>query len=74
MIENGKWIEKREDMRDFSFSYLCLVGEPEKLRNEKKKFWLIKKKNERIENIVCINLLSCSYGIKKKYFYLKKCV
>ena len=60
-IENGEWIEKWEDMRDFSFSYLCLVREVEKWRNKKKIVWLIKKKNERIENVVCINLLSCPY-------------
>ena len=60
-IENGEWIEKWEDMGDFSFSYLCLVREVEKWRNKKKIVWLIKKKNERIENVVCINLLSCPY-------------
>ena len=60
-IENGEWIEKWEDMRDFSFSYLYLVREVEKWRNKKKIVWLIKKKNERIENVVCINLLSCPY-------------
>ena len=48
-------------MRDFSFSCLCLVGEVEKWRNEKKIVWLIKKKSERVENVVCRNLLSCPY-------------
>ena len=29
-IENGEWMEKWEDQKDFNFHYLCLVGKVEK--------------------------------------------
>ena len=60
MIENGKRMEKWEDKKDFNFPYLCLVGRVEKWRDEKR-FCLVEKRNEMIENKVCINLLICPY-------------
>ena len=39
---------------------MCFVGVMEKWR-DKKLFYLVKKKNERIKNVVCINLLSWLY-------------
>ena len=53
-------MEKWEDRKDFSFPHLCLVGRVEKLRDEKL-FYLVGKRNGRIENGVCINLLICPY-------------
>ena len=57
-IENWEKIEKRKNRRDLLFYYLCLVGRMEKWRNEKL-IHLIEKKNERMENEVCINLQFC---------------
>ena len=37
---------------------MCLIGRVEKWRDEKL-FYLVEKKNKRIENRVCINLLLC---------------
>ena len=51
-------------MKDFSFSSWHLVG-VEKRRNWKL-FCLVEKKNEKIKNVVYINLLLYSYLIKKK--------
>ena len=54
-VSLGGWksgrIEKWKNRKDFSFSYLCLVGRVEKLRDGKL-FCLV-------ENKVCINLPSC---------------
>ena len=47
--KSGK-IEKK-----ISFPYLCLVGKVEKWKDGKL-FYLVKMKNVRIENRVCINL------------------
>ena len=35
-IENREGMEKWEDIRDFSFPHLCLVGRVEKWMDEKK--------------------------------------
>ena len=53
-------MEKWEDRKDFSFPHLCLVGRVEKWRDEKL-FYLVGKRNGRIENGVCISLLLCPY-------------
>ena len=74
MIENGKMKEKWVNRKYFSFSHLCLIRRVEKLRDEKL-FCLVKKKNERIENRVYINLPSCH--ITKGnilYFFFKLCI
>ena len=60
MIKNGEGIKKWEDKKDLVFSYMCLVGRIEKW-GEGKLFYLVEKKNERIENRVYINLLICPY-------------
>ena len=58
-------MKKWEDKKDFNFPHLCLVGRVEKWRVEKwrdeKRFCLVEKRNEIIENEVCINLLICPY-------------
>ena len=48
-------IEKEEDIRDFVFFHLCLVGRMENWRDEKL-ICLVEKKNKRMENEVDINL------------------
>ena len=53
-------MEKWEDKRDFIFPHLCLVGEVDKCR-DRKLFCLVKKKNERMENIIYINLQPFHY-------------
>ena len=53
-------MKKYEDIRDFSFPRSCLVGKMEKWRNEKL-FYLVEKRNGKIENKVYINLLICPY-------------
>ena len=58
MIKNGEGIKKWEDKKDLVFSHMCLVGRIEKW-GEGKLFYLVEKKNERIENRVYINLLLC---------------
>ena len=49
--------EKMGGHKDFSFSYLYLDRGVKKWRDEKL-FYLVKKKIEMIENVVCINLCS----------------
>ena len=49
-------MEKWEDRKDLVFPCVCLVGEMEKWR-DKKLVCLDEKKNERMKNIVGINLL-----------------
>ena len=44
----------------FSFLSFVFVGKMDKLKVEKL-IYLVEKKKKRKENIVCINLLSCSY-------------
>ena len=57
-IENWEKIEKWKSRRDLVFSHLCLVGRMEKWRDGKLIF-LVKKKNEKMENKVGINLQLC---------------
>ena len=59
-IENGEMIEKWEDKKDLVVSHMYLIGRMKKLR-DRKLICLIEKKNKKIKNIVCINLLSCKY-------------
>ena len=59
-IENGEKIQKWRDGRNFSFPLRWQVWGVEKWRDGKL-FCLVEKKNERIENDVCRNLLSCPY-------------
>ena len=67
----GGW-EKLGDSNKILFSLVCLVGRMKMWRDGKLFCLVEKKKNERIEKIVCINLLSCSYCIKKKKFIRNK--
>ena len=53
-------MKKWENKKDFSFPHLCLVGRVKKWRDEKL-FYLVEKRNEMIENRVCINLFICPY-------------
>ena len=53
-------MEKWNDRKDLNFPYLCLVGRC-KCGGIENFFYLLEKKNERIENRICINLLICSY-------------
>ena len=48
---------------------MCLVGIIEKLR-DKKLSYLVKKKNEKIENLICMNLLTCPYLCKTLYYFI----
>lgn len=64
------WVEKWEDKklgrdrkvrqwkRFIIFSQMYLIGRMEKWRKEKHNY-LFEKKNERMENVIQINLLSC---------------
>ena len=62
-------IEKWKNIRDLFFSLICvLVGKIEKWRDEKL-FYLVEKKNERIENIICINLPLCTNLVKQKIIH-----
>ena len=63
MIENIERIEKWEDKKDLVFPRVCLVGKMEKWRDEKL-ICLDEKKNERMKNIVGINLLLYPYYLK----------
>ena len=45
-------MEKWDNRRDFNFCRLCLVGAVEKWKDGKL-FYLVEKKNERIENKLC---------------------
>ena len=53
----SEMIEKVGKKRGYSFYHLCLVR-GEKVGNAKH-FCLLKKKNERIKSVICINLLLC---------------
>ena len=55
-MENAEKKEKWNDRRDFNFPHLCLVG-GWKCGGIENFFFLVEKKNERIENKICINLL-----------------
>jgi len=59
-IENEEWMKKWEDIKDFSFPYLCLDRGMEKWRDENL-FCLIEKKIKMIENVVYMNLLLYPY-------------
>ena len=76
-IENKKVIEKWEDKRYFIFPRVCLIGRMKNWKDEKF-ICLVEEKNERIEKVVHINLLSCSYYIKHYnlfiYFVLCYCL
>ena len=63
MIENIERIEKWEDKKDLVFPRVYLIGEMEKLRDGKL-VCLDEKKNERMKNIVGINLLLYPYYLK----------
>ena len=63
MIENIERIEKWEDKKDLVFPRVRLVGKMEKWRDEKL-ICLDEKKNERMKNIVGINLLLYPYYLK----------
>ena len=65
-IENDR---KVEEYKRFIFSLICvLVGRIEKWRDEKL-FYLVEKKNKRIENIICINLPLCTNLVKQKIIH-----
>ena len=65
-IENDR---KVEEYKRFIFSLICvLVGRIAKWRDEKI-FYLVEKKNERIENIICINLPLCTNLVKQKIIH-----
>ena len=59
-MEKEKKKEKWNDRRDFNFPHLCLVG-GWKFGGIEIFFCLVEKKNERIENKICINLLIFPY-------------
>ena len=59
--------KKKENRKHFVFSCVCLVGEMEKWRDEKL-ICLDEKKNEKMKNIVDINLLLYSYYLKYYIF------
>ena len=61
----GQKIEKVEKILVFSLE-LMVFGLGVKKQRDEKLFCLIKKKNEMMKNIVCINLLTYPYQIKKK--------
>ena len=42
-------MKKWEDIKDFSFPYLCLIGRVDKLRDEKRVVWLRKKKMRELK-------------------------
>ena len=50
-------MEKWEDRKNLVFSHVYLVGGMKK-RRDRKIFYLVEEKSGRIENRVCINLLS----------------
>ena len=53
-------MEKQEDIKDFVFPHLCLVGRAEKWKDGKL-ICLVENKNEGIENEVGINLQLCPH-------------
>ena len=55
--------------KDLVFPHVWLGGW--KSKRMKKLFYLVEKKNEMIENLICLNLFSFLYYIKK-YFKRKK--
>ena len=59
-MENEEMKKKWNDRRDFNFPHLCLVG-GWNCGGIENSFCLVEKKNERIENKICINLLIYSY-------------
>ena len=59
--------KKKENRKHFVFSCVCLVGEMEKWRDEKL-ICLDEKKNEKMKNIVDINLLLYSHYLKYYIF------
>ena len=59
-----KILQDWEDRRDSIFPHLCLVERVKKLRDEKR-FCLIEKKNERIENVICVKKVKSFTFIKK---------
>ena len=60
-------MEKWEDRKDLVFPRVCLVGEMEKWRDGKL-LCLDEKKNERMKNIVGINLLLYPYYLNYYIF------
>ena len=59
-IENGEGMKELRDRRNFSFS-LVLFGWNH--GNDEKLIYFIEKKGEKIENVICLNLLLCPYFI-----------
>ena len=53
-------MKKWKNKKYINFPHLCLVGRAKKWRYEKL-FYLVEKRNEMIENRVCINLFICPY-------------
>ena len=58
-------MKKWENKKDLIFSYMCLVGSVKKLEGEKL-FYLVKKKDKMIENLIYINWLLYTYYIIDK--------
>ena len=52
--KSSERMEKWEDRKHLVFSRVCLVGGMEKWKGGKR-FYLVKKKSGKIENVVCIN-------------------
>ena len=67
MIENNKRMKSRRIEKILFFFCVCLVGEMEKWRDEKL-ICLDEKKNEKMKNIVDINLLLYPYYLKYYIF------
>ena len=65
-------MEKWVDRKNFNF-FSCVFGEWENVRMKNSFIWL-KKKNEKIENGVCINLFLCPIILKNLIIYKKKYV
>ena len=68
-IENNEGIEKWEARKYLVFPRVCLVGEMEKWKDGKL-VCLDEKKNERMKNIVGINLLLYPYYLKYYSIFL----
>ena len=60
-IENREGMKKWEDRKYFIFAHLYVWLEEWKIGEMKNFFSLVEKKNGRIKNVICINLLSYSY-------------
>ena len=70
-VTKTKILQDWEDRKYFIFPHLCLVERMKKWRDEKR-FCLVEKKNERIENVVCVNYWHAPIRLtksKKFYFY-----